>query len=266
MPQPFVQVDAFTDEPFAGNPAAVCVLSASRDADWMQKVAREMNLSETAFLVRRQAEDGFDLRWFTPATEVDLCGHATLASAHVLFEEGHLSHEGIARFHTKSGLLTAAKAGEWITLDFPATPPEPAETPSGLADAIGVPPAFVGRTRFDLLVEVADEDTVRRLQPDLAKLAALPVRGLIVTSRATTPGFDFVSRFFGPAVGVDEDPVTGSAHCALAPFWAERFGKAELFARQVSARGGNVRVALSGDRVRLSGQAVTVLRGELVAE
>ncbi len=262
MPQPFVQVDAFTAEPFAGNPAAVCVLPEARDAAWMQAVAREMNLSETAFLVRR--DDGFDLRWFTPTTEVDLCGHATLASAHVLWQDGHLAAGDVARFHTKSGLLTARLDGDWIELDFPATPDEPAEAPAGLAEAIGARPTYVGRSRFDLIVEVEGEDTVRNLQPDFGRLRAMPARGVIVTSRAATEGFDFVSRFFAPAAGVDEDPVTGSAHCCLAPFWARRLDKKTLAARQVSARGGNVRVTVAGDRVRLSGQAVTVLRGELV--
>jgi PhzF family phenazine biosynthesis protein len=262
MPQPFVQVDAFTAEPFAGNPAAVCVLPEARDAAWMQAVAREMNLSETAFLVRR--DDGFDLRWFTPTTEVDLCGHATLASAHVLWQDGHLAAGDVARFHTKSGLLTARLDGDWIELDFPATPDEPAEAPAGLAEAIGARPTYVGRSRFDLIVEVEGEDTVRNLQPDFGRLRAMPVRGVIVTSRAATEGSDFVSRFFAPAAGVDEDPVTGSAHCCLAPFWARRLDKKTLAARQVSARGGNVRVTVAGDRVRLSGQAVTVLRGELV--
>jgi len=265
MPQAFVQVDAFTAEPFAGNPAAVCLLPAPRDASWMQAVAREMNLSETAFLVRRPADDGFDLRWFTPATEVDLCGHATLASAHMLFEDEHIAPGDTARFHTKSGLLTARLDAGWIELDFPATAPEPIKAPDGLSEAIGATPVYVGRSRFDLLVEVESEDVVRALQPDFTSIRALPVRGLIVTSRATSPGLDFVSRFFAPAVGVDEDPVTGSAHCCLTPFWASRFGKSEMLARQLSARGGTVRVALSGDRVRLSGQAVTVLRGELVA-
>ncbi len=265
MPQSFVQVDAFTAERFTGNPAAVCVLREPRAEAWMQAVAREMNLSETAFLVRRAESDGFDLRWFTPATEVDLCGHATLASAHVLFEDGYLAPGDIARFHTKSGLLTARLNDGWIELDFPATPDEPTAMPAGLAEAIGATPTYVGRSRFDLVVEVDGEEVVRALRPDFTRLRTLPVRGVIVTSRAATEGVDFVSRFFAPAAGVDEDPVTGSAHCCLAPFWASRLGKSDFFARQVSARGGNVRVALAGDRVRLSGQAVTVMRGELVA-
>jgi PhzF family phenazine biosynthesis protein len=256
------QVDAFADGPFTGNPAAVCVLPGPRDEAWMQQVAREMNLSETAFLVARA--DGFDLRWFTPAIEVALCGHATLASAHALWEEGHLPTDAVARFHTKSGLLSASRDGEWIELDFPATPAAPAEAPEGLSDALGAPACFVGRSRFDYLVELESEAAVRDLQPDHARLRALPVRGVMVTSRASTPGWDFVSRFFAPGSGIDEDPVTGSAHCCLTPFWAARLGRTSLVARQLSARGGTLLVRLDGDRVRLRGRAVTVLRGELV--
>jgi len=256
------QVDAFTDTPFAGNPAAVCLLPAARDEGWMQSVAREMNLSETAFLVRQA--DGFALRWFTPAVEVALCGHATLASAHVLWEDGHLPAQQQARFHTKSGLLTGDRAGEWIELDFPAKREEPAPAPPGLAEALGVTPKYVGKNQFDYLVEVDREDTVRRLAPNHAALAALPVRGVIVTSRADSAAYDFVSRFFAPGAGVPEDPVTGSAHCALGPFWQARLGKRELTAYQASPRGGIVRVRVAGDRVKLGGQAVTVLRGELL--
>ncbi|HYS18411.1 MAG TPA: PhzF family phenazine biosynthesis protein [Candidatus Binatia bacterium] len=256
------QVDAFTDTPFAGNPAAVCLLPAARDEGWMQSVAREMNLSETAFLVRQG--DGFALRWFTPAVEVALCGHATLASAHVLWEDGHLPAQQQARFHTKSGLLTGDRAGEWIELDFPAKREEPAPAPPGLAEALGVTPKYVGKNQFDYLVEVDREDTVRRLAPNHAALAALPVRGVIVTSRADSAAYDFVSRFFAPGAGVPEDPVTGSAHCALGPFWQARLGKSELTAYQASPRGGIVRVRVAGERVKLGGQAVTVLRGELL--
>src|SRR3990172_3469200 len=201
------QVDAFTDRPFAGNPAAVCVLPAPRDAAWMQDVAREMNLAETAFLEPRA--DGFGLRWFTPTVEVDLCGHATLAAAHVLWEESHLPPGVQARFHTRSGLLSADRRGAWIELNFPATPAEPAPPPPGLAQALGAPAAHVGRTRFDYLVEVDAEATLRGLRPDHAALAALPVRGVIVTSRAAAGGFDFVSRFFAPAAGIPEGPGPG---------------------------------------------------------
>jgi PhzF family phenazine biosynthesis protein len=257
------QVDAFTDTPFAGNPAAVCLLPAPRDEGWMQKVAREMNLSETAFLVPQA--DGYALRWFTPAVEVALCGHATLASAHVLWEDGHLPPGRQARFHTKSGLLTGDRAGEWIELDFPAKREEPAPAPAGLAEALGAAPKYIGRNQFDYLVEVDGEATVRGLKPDQGALAALPVRGVIVTARADSPGYDFVSRFFAPGSGVAEDPVTGSAHCALGPFWQSRLGKRELVAYQASPRGGVVRVRVAGERVMLGGKAVTVLRGELLS-
>jgi len=255
------QVDAFTDKAFAGNPAAVCILTEPRDEAWMQNMAREMNLSETAFL--RKQTDGFGLRWFTPAVEVALCGHATLASAHVLWETGLLAPQEEARFHTKSGLLMAKRKGDWIELNFPATPDEPATSPPRLEEALGVKPRYVGKSRFDYLLELDTEETVRTLKPDLGLLRALQVRGVMVTSRATSPGFDFVSRFFAPGSGIDEDPVTGSAHCCLGPFWSKRLGKNELIAYQASRRGGTVRVRVSGDRVYLSGQAVTILRGEL---
>jgi len=257
-----VQVDAFADRPFGGNPAAVCVLSAPRGEHWMQDVAREMNLSETAFL--HPENEGYRLRWFTPAVEVALCGHATLASAHVLWQDGHLPSDRQARFHTLSGLLTADRRGEWIELDFPAMGPAPAPPPAGLAAALGVEPRWVGRSRFDYLVLVEHEDTVRNLQPDFAALEQVDARGIIVTSRAATPGYDFISRFFAPRAGVREDPVTGSAHCALTPFWSERLGRTEMTAYQASPRGGTVRVRHAGDRVVLAGQAVTVLEGELV--
>lgn len=263
MHVPLVQVDAFTAEPFAGNPAAVCLLPTQRDAEWMQRVAAEMNLSETAFLIRRG--QAFDLRWFSPAVEIDLCGHATLASAHVLWELGELPGGVTAQFHTKSGLLTAVRQDDWIELDFPATPASPAELPEGLADAIGAVPRYVGKSRFDYLLELDDERTIRELKPDFASMKSLSARGVIVTSRASSDGVDFVSRFFAPGAGIDEDPVTGSAHCCLTPFWSERLGRTTFVARQLSARGGTLRVALEGDRVKLRGQAITVLRGELCA-
>lgn len=264
MPVALRQVDAFTDTAFCGNPAAVCLLESPAPADWMQRVAAEMNLSETAFLVPRA--DGFDLRWFTPATEVELCGHATLASAHVLWEIGGLGLDQTARFHTRSGLLTAEREGAWIVLDFPATPPEPAEAPPGLIEALGVEPQRVARSRFDYLVEVAGEEIVRGLKPDSRALSRVPARGVIVTARSEEEEVDFVSRFFAPTVGVDEDPVTGSAHCSLAPYWRARLGRDALVGYQASARGGLVRVRVEGERVRLAGQAVTVLQGELLVE
>ena len=260
------QVDAFTDRPFAGNPAAVCPLPLSDfpAADWMQAVAAEMNLAETAFLVRRRDGSGFDLRWFTPTVEVELCGHATLASAHLLWEAGLVAAEEPIRFHTLSGVLGAARVGEWIELDFPAEPASAlAEPPPWLSEVLGASPVWVGSNRFDLVVELADEAAVRALAPDTRRLGALPYRGILVTSRAAAPGYDVVSRFFAPATGIDEDPVTGSAHCCLGPYWCERLGKNPLLAYQASARGGRVRVELAGDRVHLGGQAVTVLRGEL---
>ena len=261
MGVPLFTVDAFTAERFAGNPAAVCLLLAPRDEKWMQSIAREMNLSETAFVVPRGVD--FDLRWFTPAVEVDLCGHATLASAHVLWETGKLDPSIPARFQTKSGLLMCMQKGEWVLMDFPSKLPAAAEPPPELAKAVGAPIAWAGRNDMDWLVEVASEELVRGLRPDLVLLRTLPVRGLIVTARANKD-FDCVSRFFAPRVGVAEDPVTGSAHCALAPYWGAKLGKSELVGWQASRRGGVVRMKLSGPRVILGGQAVTVMRGELV--
>ena len=256
------QVDAFTDQPFQGNPAAVCILPAPGDEEWMRKVAREMNLSETAFLYRHA--DGFNLRWFTPAVEVDLCGHATLASAHVLWEEGHLEPQQLARFFTKSGPLSAQRKGDWIELDFPVVPEETVPEPDGLAGALGVRMKYVGRNRFDYLVELESEEAVRAIQPDFARLRALNVRGTIVTSRSDSPDYDFVSRFFAPGAGIDEDPVTGSAHCCLGPYWQRRLRKTEFVAYQASARGGIVRVRLHDERVILGGKSVTVMHGELI--
>lgn len=263
MTIPIIHVDAFTSKPFSGNPAAVCVLPEARDAAWMQNVAREMNLSETAFLRRREA--GFDLRWFAPGAEVDLCGHATLASAHALWETGRLAPGEPARFHTRGGLLTATRRGEWIELDFPALGDEPAQAPPGLIEALGAAPRYVGKSRSDYIVELDGEAAVLALRPDFARLKSVSTRGVIATSRSNDPGFDFVSRFFAPVIGVDEDPATGSSHCTLAPFWAKRLDKSTLLARQVSARGGVLKVQLAGERVLLCGQAVTVLRGELLA-
>jgi PhzF family phenazine biosynthesis protein len=261
--QPFTQVDAFTDRAFSGNPAAICLLPAARDAEWMQLVAAEMNLAETAFLLRRP--DGFGLRWFTPTCEVDLCGHATLASAHALWENGQLAPDASARFHTRGGVLTAERRDGTIWLDFPATPATSASAPPDLTDALGASPLYVGRTQYDYLIELESEAIVRTLDPDLGRLARLPVRGVMVTAASVDPARHFVSRFFAPATGIPEDPVTGSAHCALGPFWGERLGRSELVGYQASRRGGTVRVRLAGDRVHLGGQAVTVLRGELLA-
>lgn len=262
MPQPIIQVDAFADRPFSGNPAAVCVMDGPRDEAWMKSVAMEMNLSETAFL--HPQDGGYALRWFTPAVEVALCGHATLASAHVLWQTGALAAGDVARFHTKSGLLTCHRDGEWIWMDFPAKPEEPAGTVAGLAEALGVTPVYTGRSHFDVIVEVASEDEVRAVEPDIRALRAVQARGVIVTAKGSGDGYDFISRFFAPNAGVDEDPVTGSAHCVLAPYWAKKLGREELAGYQASRRGGTVRVRAAGDRVHLGGRAVTVLRGELV--
>jgi PhzF family phenazine biosynthesis protein len=262
--QRIYQVDAFTDRPFAGNPAGVCILAEPREDSWMQALAAEMNLSETAFLV--PVEGGFNLRWFSPGMEIDLCGHATLASAHVLWQTGVLPAGAQARFHTRSGLLTCDRRGDWIEMDFPATPPAEIATPPGLLDALGVGgAAYAGRTKFDYFVELTDAGLVRALAPDMRALKPFDVRGVIVTARSDDPDFDFISRFFAPQSGVDEDPVTGSAHCALAPYWAAKLRKPEMTAYQASERGGVVRVRPEGDRVILGGRAVTVFEAELRA-
>jgi PhzF family phenazine biosynthesis protein len=260
---PLHQVDAFAERPFAGNPAAVCLLDAPAEPAWMQSVAGEMNLSETAFVHRDGDGDGFALRWFTPATEVDLCGHATLASAHVLWRTGAVAAGEPIAFSTRSGVLTATRDGEWIALDFPATPAEPANAPARLLEALGVRPRWTGRSAFDWLVELDDPEAVVATAPDMAVLAAAGGRGVIVTAAGGAGGADLTSRFFAPAVGIPEDPVTGSAHCALGPHWAARLGRDRLVCHQASARGGVVRVRVRGDRVELGGRAVTVLEGRL---
>jgi PhzF family phenazine biosynthesis protein len=263
-------VDAFTDRPFAGNPAGVLLLDAFPDDDRLQQVALEVNHAETAFAHRlpEGGEADWALRWFTPATEVALCGHATLATAHVLRTTG--AHTGPVRFATRSGVLIATPGEDGsITLDFPTAPLTPTEAPSQLAEALGTEPLTVldtGPHVGDLLVEVADEKTVHGLRPDLAALAAHSARGVIATARAENPalGYDYVSRCFFPNVGIDEDPVTGSAHTALAPFWSERLGRPDLTGLQASPRSGRVRTRLRGERTLLSGRAVTVIEGELL--
>ncbi len=263
MSLPLLQIDAFADGPFAGNPAAVCFLDGEAPDGWMQRVAAEMNLSETAFVT--SAEDGFGLRWFTPAAEVDLCGHATLAAAHALWETDRLASDAAARFHSRGGLLTAERDGDTIWLDFPALPPEAADPPDGLAEALGVEPLAVARSRFDWLIELADAEAAAEVAPDFRALRRVQARGVIVTAPGTD-GADFASRFFAPAVGIDEDPVTGSAHCVLAPYWAAKLGRSDLVGRQLSQRGGTVRARVEGDRVRLGGRAVTVFRAQLLPE
>ena len=258
------QIDAFTDRPFRGNPAAVCWLEHEAPDDWMQSVAAEMNLSETAFAWRR-AND-FGLRWFTPTVEVDLCGHATLATAHALWSGGLAETAAPLHFHTRSGRLTCNPAGDFIEMDFPALPATEAPPPAGLLEALGAAaPEFVGRTKFDYLVLLGSPEEVIALRPDFGQLAEVPARGVIVTAQLEDAHFDFLSRFFAPAVGVDEDPVCGSAHCCLADFWGRRLGKHELMAYQASARTGVLQLRLDGDRVALGGQAVTVWEGELLA-
>ncbi len=261
MTIPLFHVDAFTDRPFAGNPAAVCLLPSWKPDGWLQAVAREMNLSETAFLVKHA--DHFDLRWFTPTIEVDLCGHATLASAHILWQQDQAHGEEI-RFSTKSGILKAHRLGNEIELDFPLKPETEAEAPQGLLMALAVSAQYVGKSQFDYIVEVESEAVLRRIAPDFKRLATLPVRGIIITSRAADSQYDFVSRFFAPGAGIDEDPVTGSAHCCLGDYWRKRLNKTEFLAFQASSRGGVVKVRIEDQRVHLGGKAVTVARGEVL--
>ncbi len=261
---PLYQVDAFTHRPFAGNPAAVCLLERPADAGWMQQVAAEMNLAETAFVVPAGTQWG--LRWFTPTVEVDLCGHATLAAAHVLWQQGLAAAGKRIVFESKSGPLVADQDGSAIWLDFPALPPREVAPPSGLIPALGVVPIWVGQGGDDWLVVVDSVDAVQSLTPDLPTLSAQPGRGVIVTALADGAGgaeWDLVSRFFAPGAGIDEDPVTGSAHCVLAPYWGGRLKRTELTGQQLSPRGGTVQMQWTGDRVRLGGQAVTVLSGSL---
>jgi len=264
MNVPIAIIDAFANEPFTGNPAAVCVLEQEQAEPWMSKVAAEMNLSETAFLVKQ--EDGsYLLRWFTPLTEVDLCGHATLAAAHYLWEQGLAEASATIAFHTRSGWLTAEQTEKGITLHFPAVPVVSAVAPELLIQGLGLIPRFVGRNAMDYLIEVDSEETVRTLRPDFALLSQVETRGIIVTARANPEAkYEIVSRAFFPSIGVNEDPVTGSAHCALGPYWQRRLRKAEWLACQASARGGELYVGIEeGDRVAISGQAVTVMTGRL---
>ncbi len=262
MTIPLFHVDAFTEKPFSGNPAAVCILPGWKEDRWLQAVGAEMNLSETAFLVKR--EDHFDLRWFTPKVEVDMCGHATLASAYVIWQQGLATPGKEIRFSTRSGTLKAALRGQDIELDFPLMPEEPAQAPPGLTEALGLSPRYIGKNQFDFLVEVDSEPVLRQMAPDFRLLATVEARGIIVTSLSADPNFDFVSRFFAPSAGIDEDPVTGSAHCCLGDFWRKRLGKNEFLAYQASARGGVVKVRVTRDRVFLGGKAVIIAKGELV--
>jgi PhzF family phenazine biosynthesis protein len=273
---PLYIVDAFASEAFRGNPAAVCLLASLPPEAWLQQVAAEMNLSETAFLIP-EIDGRLRIRWLTPEVEVDLCGHATLAAAHVLQElhqAGKLPPQfanaregGCWVFESRSGRLTAEPTASGLTLDFPASTVAPATAPEGLAAVLGLAAEdilFCGRTRFDLLIRLRDASRVRGLKPNLQALSLLPVRGLIATAPGDTSDHDFISRFFAPASGVPEDPVTGSAHCALAVYWAPEFGRTTLFGYQASRRGGHVRMELHENRVRLSGRAVSVLQGSLI--
>jgi PhzF family phenazine biosynthesis protein len=256
-------VDAFTSQPFRGNPAAVCLLDVAVGDDWMQALAAEMNLSETAFVLA--CDTGFDLRWFTPTTEVDLCGHATLASAHLLWESGRLPRGAPARFHTRSmGDLVATLDADGIALDLPAAVSSEVPEPRGLADALGAPLVAVARNDLHHLVELADARTVRNLRPDLGALRAVDVEAVTVTARSDDPAFHFVSRYFAPRYGIPEDPVTGAAHTSLGPWWAQRLGTTDLTALQCSPRGGTLRVLVLGDRVTLIGRAVTIWHGQLI--
>ncbi len=268
MPLPIFTIDAFTDKPFSGNPAAVCLLDTDADPAWMQNVGREMNLSETAFLVPKGDENTYSLRWFTPTVEVNLCGHATLASAHALWTEGRADTRALLRFDTMSGELTARRLDDgWIELEFPLLASHATAPSMELTVALGAQPVHASRSSHLLLCEMESEATVRGLSPDFANLGKLADTNCVgVTARAADPGagYDFVSRFFAPALGIDEDPVTGSAHCTLAPYWMPRLGKSEMTGYQASSRGGTVRIAIDGDRVKLRGQAVTVARGELL--
>jgi len=259
-------VDAFVSKPFSGNPAAVCQLPTGMVPTdrWRQQVAAELNLSETAFVSLRP-DGGWDLRWFTPVAEVNLCGHATLASAHALWETGRAPQDQPLRFHTRSGWLTCTRRSSEIAMDFPAQPPVAGALPEGLLAALRLTAAEVrwaGRAAEDAFLELSTEAAVRAVRPDFAALAGVPLRGVIVCARSEAPGVDFVSRFFAPRVGIAEDPVTGSAHCALAVHWSRRLGRTTLRAWQASARGGAVGMELDGERVTLLGRATTAWRGE----
>lgn len=256
------QVDAFTDKPFKGNPAAVCVLEEAREEQWMQNLAKEMNLSKTAFLLKEK--DGFRLRWFTPSFEIDLCGHATLASAHTLWENGYIPKDENIKFYTRSGLLTAEYKNGWIQLNFPALSVDECTAPQKLLQALGVYPTFMGKTKNNYLIEVDSEEVVKKLTPNFNQLLEIDMHGVIVTSLSSSSEFDFISRFFAPEIGIFEDPVTGSAHCSLATYWSRKLNKSTFSAYQASERGGILKVQLLDDRVFLQGQAVTVLKGELM--
>ncbi len=255
-------VDSFTDKPFSGNPAGVCILEGAADDKWMQNVAKEMNLSETAFLYPEK--NGYNLRWFAPDAEVDLCGHATLASAHIIWEKGFAEKYETLRFFTKSGDLTANSEDEWIQLNFPVLPEEQTDAPEEIIDALGIEPIYTGRNAFDYLVEVASEDELRAIQPDFSKLSKITTRGVCVTAIASSADCDFVSRLFAPAIGIPEDPVTGSTHCCLGPYWMKKLNKNNFISYQASERGGFLKVKVVEDRVLISGKAITVIESRIL--
>ena len=252
-------VDTFAERPFTGNPAAVCLLDGPKSAEWMQQLAFELGFAETAYVLR--TEEGLSLRWFTPLIEVSLCGHATMASAHVLWSIGRA--HGPINFHTQSGVLTCERKGRLIYLDLPRIDPVDAPPPIGLFAALGLRPVSVRRADGDFLLEVQDEDIVRRAAPDMRNLTQVNMRGVAITAPSKNPEFDFVSRFFAPQAGINEDPVTGSAHSRLVPYWAKRLGKTVLFARQASARGGELWCELRGERVTMAGHAALYLEGTI---
>jgi len=262
MKIPIYQVDAFTNKPFKGNPAAVCILNNEMPTAWMQSLAAEMNVSETAFLMAERG--GFQLRWFTPMIEVDLCGHATLASAKVLFSEELASKNQPVVFFTRSGELRASVEGNWINLNFPAFPEEPYKPTGSFMQALGINPVNVVKSGENVLVEVENEEAVRSMKPDFLTLIQTPLHGVAVTARADSHGFDFVSRYFAPWVGINEDPVTGSAHSCLGPYWGKRLGKSEMLAFQASRRGGILKIKLLDHRVQIGGQALEIFKGDLL--
>ncbi|MBP1748676.1 MAG: yddE [Deltaproteobacteria bacterium] len=258
----FFHVDSYTSRPFGGNPAGVCILTHPKVDSWMLNVAAEMNLSETAFIIR--SANGYNLRWFTPKIEVELCGHGTLASAHIIWQEGLAREDEAILFQTKSGTLSCRRREASIAMDFPLLPEHQIDPPERLARSLGISPVYVGARGQDILVDVGSEEAVKEIRPDYSLMLELPIRGVIVTGRAGGQEFDFVSRFFAPRVGINEDPATGWAHCCLASYWSKRLMKNDLVARQVSERGGVIGMRIQGGRVELSGEAITVMKGEIV--
>ncbi|MFJ7931337.1 PhzF family phenazine biosynthesis protein [Peribacillus sp. NPDC096448] len=254
-------INTFTDQPFKGNPAAVCLLTGESDSEWMQRMAKEINMPVTAFIHLHKAE--WQLRWFTPSIEIPICGHGTLASSFFLWGKGYVPRDRPIVYQTKSGLLTARFVHGMVQLEFPPLIEQETAVPESLIKALGVVPAYVGQSKWDYLVEVQSEEIVRNMKPDIGSIAQLPIRGVIVTSRSDSGEYDFVSRFFSPAQGLDEDHVTGSAHCCLGPYWKRKLDKSSFIAYQASERGGLLKVEVTEDTVKLSGHAVTIFEGSL---